>query len=498
MKTTVRLFWAASRCVGASTARLAVAALVALAALNGAANAYAASVRYVALSGKDIGKCLSSTTPCRTVAYAIGVAASGDTIKIAAGTFYEADIDVDKDLVLSGAGAAKTILDAAYAGPVVIISGVTATIEGVTIQHGWVCGGCLVVGGVTNLHGTLMLKNSIVQGNTGQTFGAGILNLGIMTVLRTTVRDNSSPGPGSGIDTFGPLTMDADIVSHNTSQESGGGIYVNAAGGLQVRIQESSVVGNVAGGDGGGIFNATGVVALDHSVVSANRSGGNGGGIDDSGAVGDALTLSNVTVSFNLANRSNVGALGGGVYNTVGGMKLTDVTIDGNSAAGGGGIYNDASSAALTNVTFSGNSAIVGGGIDNAGAMTLTNVTFGGNWSLSGGAIYASETVTLKNTIVANSTSGGNCFGTLADGGHNLDSGTTCGFSAVKHDLVNVNPKLGALASNGGFTQTMALLSGSPAINKGTDTGCPSKDQRGHARITPTDPICDIGAYEYP
>ena len=53
--------------------------------------------------------------------------------------------------------------------------------------------------------------------------------------------------------------------------------------------------------------------------------------------------------------------------------------------------------------------------------------------------------------------------------------------------------KLQALANNGGPTPTMALLSGSPAINAGTATNAPATDQRGYARAgTP-----DIGAFEF-
>jgi hypothetical protein len=39
------------------------------------------------------------------------------------------------------------------------------------------------------------------------------------------------------------------------------------------------------------------------------------------------------------------------------------------------------------------------------------------------------------------------------------------------------------------------LLPGSPAIDKGTNAGCPSTDQRGVPR--PQHNICDIGAYEF-
>jgi hypothetical protein len=61
----------------------------------------------------------------------------------------------------------------------------------------------------------------------------------------------------------------------------------------------------------------------------------------------------------------------------------------------------------------------------------------------------------------------------------------------------NVDPKLGALADNGGPTQTRELLPGSPAIDAvvASGAGCPATDQRGVSR--PNGAACDIGAYEH-
>jgi hypothetical protein len=90
-----------------------------------------------------------------------------------------------------------------------------------------------------------------------------------------------------------------------------------------------------------------------------------------------------------------------------------------------------------------------------------------------------------------------NCYiysgSTWAPLGYDLDDGSSCRFNQVG-DLQNTNPQLGPLADNGGPTQTMSPLIGSPAIDAGTDSGCPATDQRGVAR--PQGASCDIGAVE--
>ncbi len=92
----------------------------------------------------------------------------------------------------------------------------------------------------------------------------------------------------------------------------------------------------------------------------------------------------------------------------------------------------------------------------------------------------------------------------ITSAGYNLDSGTSCALAGTG-DLVGVNPLLGALASNGGPTQTHALQSGSPALNAGNPGGCRdangaalSIDQTGRARPETAGGRCDIGAYEVP
>ena len=111
--------------------------------------------------------------------------------------------------------------------------------------------------------------------------------------------------------------------------------------------------------------------------------------------------------------------------------------------------------------------------------------------------------VTAEDTLIAAQSVSPNCFGFApsSDGGYNLDDGTSCGFSTANHSLSSLDPLLdpAGLQSNAGPTQTIALLSGSPAIDAIPPgiNGCGTTiatDQRGVSR--PQGPGCDIGAFE--
>jgi predicted outer membrane repeat protein len=222
-------------------------------------------------------------------------------------------------------------------------------------------------------------------------------------------------------------------------------------------------------------------------------------------ASGGKLTLSNLTVA------NGAGLEGGGIYNS-GTLTVSNSTLSGNSGSSGGGIFNDtAGTLKVSNSTFSGNSTNFGGGggiFTFSASGTVSNTTFSGNSAAnSGGGILNIVSATLKNTIVANSTSVGNCIGprtaSITDGGYNLDSGTTCGFATANNSISGVDPLLGPLQDNGGPTDTHAPQTGSPAIDKGNNAfaldteGNPLQfDQRGEGFARIVGPAVDIGAFE--
>lgn len=75
----------------------------------GLAGSAMAQTRFVATTGTDTGTCVNAGTPCRTIQYAHGQAAAGDTISIAAGIYSESP-RITKSVTLAGASAATTII----------------------------------------------------------------------------------------------------------------------------------------------------------------------------------------------------------------------------------------------------------------------------------------------------------------------------------------------------------------------------------------------------
>ena len=247
---------------------------------------------------------------------------------------------------------------------------------------------------------------------------------------------------------------------------------------------------------GGGIDNDHSILTVSNCTISGNAvSGiaGSGGGIANDGSSGSAsLTV----IASTLRGNHGGSSLGGAILNdgeSGGNATLTVIssTLSGNSAAAGGAIYNLAQGSGTGSIsvrasTFSGNSALSrGGAIYNDGQfctaalISINASTFSGNTANDGGTIFNESSFTINakvqlgDTILNAGASGANIVNNQGDAsniityGYNLSSDNAGGFLTNSTDQINTNPQLGPLQNNGGPTFTHALLTNSPAIDKG-------------------------------
>ena len=113
---------------------------------------------------------------------------------------------------------------------------------------------------------------------------------------------------------------------------------------------------------------------------------------------------------------------------------------------------------------------------------------------VAGGVTSAAGQAASSNCYMSRFFQSGGIGPQIVDAGHNLEDRDQCLFSSSSRDLVNTNPRLAALANNGGDTDTVAPMPGSPAIDHATLSHCSTVDQR-HV-LRPQGPACDIGAVE--
>jgi hypothetical protein len=370
-----------------------------------------------------------------------------------------------------------------------------------------------MIGGAIYNYGTLTITGSTLSGNTASAGMSGaIQNDGMLTINHSNLSNNFVGMAGGAIGNDGVLVIDGSTFEGNRGPIGGGAIYNSGP----LTIFNSSFLNNTASSGYGGGINNVDTLTIASSTFYTNTASNGGGGIfthdtttvnlctfrgnrAGTGGMGGALYndyYSDLSVEDSmLENNSAPGGQGGGIYNT-GNLFMVKDTLTGNSASSGmgGGVANAISGTLIVeNSTFSDNfGGTAGGGIISGGDATVTNCTFYNN--TAGGLVNGYyKTINVKNTIIANNTVY-NCSGEITSLGYNLEDANTCTFTSTG-DLIQTNPLLGPLADNGGPTLTHALMIGSPAINAGTNIGCPPTDQRGIVR--PLLGTCDIGAFEF-
>ena len=343
--------------------------------------------------------------------------------------------------IVSGTALLYDGTDIYFGGGIYIHSGGQLTARNITLADS-----TAQLGGGIHNEGMLTLMNSVIIGNRAPLNGGAISNGGSTSLISATIMGNFATYNGGAISNNGLLTIANSVISNNISASGeGGGISTVGT----VTLTHSTIVNNAAT-YGGGIANY-GTVMMTKSTLASNVATYSGGGLFNY----HFLTTTNSTFSSNLAQGS-------------------DEQFDGGGAIDQSGPSNTTPNALIENVTFANNNA--------------PNVTErDGIWIERGGIL-------LHNVLLADNGTN-NCTieagAILTATADSMADDTTCvGATAVPSTSLILAP----LADNGGSTWTMALLSGSPAIDTGYDGSCMPTDQRGVTR--PQGSHCDIGAYE--
>lgn len=282
----------------------------------------------------------------------------------------------------------------------------------------------------------------------------------------------------------GSLTMQDCLVTDFESEFRGGAVFVRSTSSQSVMIERCAFRNNSVSGnaldtrfeqDGGALFvksdlTNSNTILIAESEFSNNRAFNHGGAVALSGY--NNLTVSNSTISNNTAPLD-----GGGIYmfdpdpNFQGVMRVEESTITANTARNGGGVSIDG---------------------DLTQAVLIVNSIVAGNTAVSSNNEIANGEIVAGYSLIGD------------------DAGDSAGLAITEHNasigsmLYDMDPGLGALASNGGPTRTHALLASSPLVDAGRSSASPrstsafpTTDQRGtgFSRVEGAAP--DMGAFEY-
>ncbi len=347
-----------------------------------------------------------------------------------------------QNLYIVGQGPSATVIDGGSTSTpaihdLVFLSQHTGTLgfSQLTITHGHPTTGAPIGGCVSALLGNLGFNHAVV------------------TECERASTDSAQAIKGGGIYAAGSVSLVDSTVSNNTATAGpsttsfGGGIYAKkGVSALSSTISGNAAIAGASGGysNGGGIYTLGGNTLISKSTISGNRA-------DDASALhvfgtgNYTLSIISSTIVNNVSNH----------YSAVKSYAPTTIT---NSTIA----YNRAGESSDGRAV----------GIFSNYAIVANNSIFASNTSSTGIAYDVSgQSLTGSMNLI-----------TAPDGAVPLDTLFSC-------------PLLGHLSSNGGLTQTIPLLKGSPAIDTGAANG-QTTDQRGTGFARTVGSGTDIGAYE--
>jgi predicted outer membrane repeat protein len=300
---------------------------------------------------------VTGTDDSAQILLAVAATNEGGTLHFCAGTY---DIDEQLDLngtniTLSGAGAARTILDggaiwlngAYQSGGVMMITNFNnLTVRKLTMTHG----NAAIAAGELGSVVAIDAKFTYNSGSNGAAISAG----GTVEVNRCTFTGNSVSGNGGAIANEGDITITASTFTDNSAVGIGGAVQSNH----RVTATESEFTRNTAGS--GGAINAGTSVEVTNSTFTRNT------GADFGGAIYASTTA---TVRRSTFTRNTGADFGGAITAATGAISRSSFTK--NTATSHGGAINfwspTSPTATVSSSTFARNFAADGGGAISVG-----------------------------------------------------------------------------------------------------------------------------------
>jgi hypothetical protein len=273
---------------------------------------------------------------------AVAAAASGDTVSIGPGTYFENVVISNKNLTITGYSEDYTVIDGGFQGATLSIDGSspsqnTVNLIKLTVTHGS-ASGVVIDGATVNMQKVVVISNLSANNGAGPGGGINAFN-SVVHITNSIIAHNRAPsgegggvfGGGNGASSQSSFTIVSSIFSGNEAQ-SGGGISLEGAS--TATLTSSSVTGNSAV-DGGGAYlggfrhvavEVGAFLTMNGSTIAGNHATGSGGGV----YVGLELPQGTFNNSFIVGNSAEVA--GGGIYlSEDGSVTLSNTVLTGNT-----------------------------------------------------------------------------------------------------------------------------------------------------------------------